>query len=531
MKKNTLFYIIIIIIFTVGIVPKQFQNDTFFNISIGKYIINNGIDMQEHFSWIDGLSYTYSHWAFDIVIYFLYKSFSFLGIYSFVIIFSIILNITLFMLLKKLYKYPIISLLVTLISSYIIQDCFTARSQIISFLCFIVEIFCIEQFIVTNKVKYPILLIALSIIVANFHAATWPLILVLFMPYIACGFLKFLSTKNIYKFCAKVLEKKLEKLNPNSLKAEKCKKDIDDYLRLANKKGELESSKLEIKENYNLKNLLILFLIISFTGLLTPIHKVPYTYIINSMFGKSNFGTNYSVDFIQEMQPIIPASNLGFLCFTMLIVIFVSSNLTKLKLEHLFLLIGLYIMTICSSRYVYLLVFLGSYPLCHLLSQYVNEEKMKFLENGIASKIFFIFFFILTSIFSSHQIIKNLSIDYVDKTFYPIGAVEYIKTNLDYKNIRIYNSYNNGSYLMLNDIPVFIDSRLDVYCSEFNNTNVFRDYVYATNGKENYKDVFSNYDFTHILLYKNEIISQYIKYDDDYNLLYEDDYFLLYEKV
>lgn len=531
MKKNTLLFIIIIAIFTIGIVPKTFQNDTFFNIAIGEYILNNGIDMQEHFSWIDNLSYTYSHWAFDIIIYLLYKYFSLTGIYAFVIIFSITINVTLFMCLKKLYKYPIISLLVTLISSYIIQTCFTARSQIISFLCFIIEIFCLEQFISTNKKRYPIVLILLSIIIANFHAATWPLILILFMPYMACGFLKVLSAKNIYKFCAKILEKKLKKLDPSSSEAEQCKKDIDDYLRLSNQKSILESSKLEIKESYNLKNLLILFLIISFTGLLTPIHNVPYTYIINSMLGKSNFEANSSIDFIKEMQPVIPVANLGFLCFTILIVIFLSSNLTKLKLEHLFLLIGLYLMALNSNRYVYLLVFLGSYPLCYLLSQYVNEEKIKFLENGIANIIILIFLFTFTCTFSGYKVIKNLSINYIDETFYPIGAVEYIKTNLDYKNMRIYNSYNYGSYLMLNDIPVFIDSRLDVYCSEFNDTNIFRDYIYTTNGKENYKDIFSSYDFTHILLYKDEITSKYIKYDNDYNLLYEDEYFLLYEKV
>ena len=74
--------------------------------------------------------------------------------------------------------------------------------------------------------------------------------------------------------------------------------------------------------------------------------------------------------------------------------------------------------------------------------------------------------------------IDNLSKDYLPEDLYPIGAVNYIKNNLDYKNIKIYNDYNEGSYLMFNNIPVFIDSRLDVYCSEFNNTDIFRDYTY-----------------------------------------------------
>ena len=58
-------------------------------------------------------------------------------------------------------------------------------------------------------------------------------------------------------------------------------------------------------------------------------------------------------------------------------------------------------------------------------------------------------------------IISN--IDYVNESLYPTKAVEYIKENIDYKNMRVYNSYNFGSYLMLHDIPVFIDSRADLY--------------------------------------------------------------------
>ena len=92
-KKLNFFLIILIALITIAIVPKHLQNDTFFNISIGKYILNNGIDMKEHFSWITGLSYTYSHWAFDIIVYLIFSKFSFDGLYVFLIIFSIFTNI------------------------------------------------------------------------------------------------------------------------------------------------------------------------------------------------------------------------------------------------------------------------------------------------------------------------------------------------------------------------------------------------------------------------------------------------------
>ena len=66
---------------------------------------------------------------------------------------------------------------------------------------------------------------------------------------------------------------------------------------------------------------------------------------------------------------------------------------------------------------------------------------------------------------------------------------KYIKNNLEYEKIRIFNSYNNGSYLMLNNIPVFIDSRLDVYCSEFNDPDIFYDFIQASTGNINYNEI------------------------------------------
>lgn len=231
-KKIIILFTILITLFTIGVVPKQFQNDTFFNISIGKYILENGIDMQEHFSWISGLTYTYSHWAFDILTYIIYAFTGFTGIYISVIVIAIIMNVTLFILLTKRTNNPLIALTLTLLSAYLAKGFFTARSQIISFVCFIIEIYCIEKFIETNKKKYAIILIILSIIIANFHAATWPLYLVLFLPYLASAFMNVISAENIYSFCKNRAEKKLKELPNDSPKYSKYLEDVNDYSKL-----------------------------------------------------------------------------------------------------------------------------------------------------------------------------------------------------------------------------------------------------------------------------------------------------------
>ena len=532
-KKIVIIFSILIGIFSIGIVGKTFQNDTFFNISIGKYILENGIDMKEHFSWIQGLTYTYSHWAFDIIMYLIYNNFGFTGIYISIILFSILINIVLFNLLTKRGKQPVIAFIITLISAYIIRSCYTARSQIVSFLCFIVEIYCIEKFIETNKKRYAVLLIVLSIIVANFHAATWPMYLVLFLPYFASAFFNFISPKNRYVLLKKRYQNKLKNVPKDSKKSRKYEIKVNYYADILEKIEPPKYEKMVRRESYNIKNLVILFVIICFTGLITPIHDTPYTYVIKSMFGESNFENNASVDFIMEMQPITPAYSTDLVVFLIILLAFLIFMPTKLKLEQGFLILGLLLMTIISARYVYLLVFLGSYVLMDLITQCIAKfipEDMQKLENILVSKKGIIILSILIILFVLPEFLEIIVEDYVDEELYPVGAVEYIKENLDYKNMRIYNSYNNGSYLMLNEIPVFIDSRLDVYCSEFNDTDVFYDFTQVSLGKVNYEDVFKKYDFTHILIYNTDIIYNYIKLDHNYKVLYEDENFTLYER-
>lgn len=535
-KKLLIIFSIAITIFSVGIVFKTFQNDTFFNIAIGKHILENGIDMKEHFCWVeDDLYYTHSHWIFDIIIYLLYNSFGFTGIYATTIIFTIFTSLVLFLFLCKRNRSPVVSFFVTLISMYVVKSCFTARSQIISFVCFIVEIFCLEQFIETNKKRYAFTLIVISIIVANFHAATWPLILVLFMPYVVAGFSNVFSSKNIYGICIKRLKRKIAKLPKDSEKIAIYEKDIKDYERIMSEsKNQYANYKVVRRENYNLRNLVILMIIISLTGLLTPTHGTPYTYIIKSMFGESNFENNRSIDYIIEMQPTVPMTNLAFIAFTVILLSFLTFLPTKLKTEHGFLMLGLYIMALSSGRYVYLLVLLGSFVINDLMTQATNlliKDDIEALEKFFSNTICGILTIVFISIFSVSMFLNAINSDYVDKKDYPVAAVEYIKENLDYRNIRIYNSYNNGSYLMLNDIPVFIDSRLDVYCSEFNDTDIFYDFIQISTGNQSYHEIFEKYNFTHILLKPTDKAQQYICKDSNYNIIFEDDNYILYEKV
>lgn len=76
-KTNNIIFdivaIICIIVMAIAVAPKTMQNDTYYNIKCGEYLVQNGIwgQNQDPFSWHD-LSYTWPHWLFDVLIYLLY---------------------------------------------------------------------------------------------------------------------------------------------------------------------------------------------------------------------------------------------------------------------------------------------------------------------------------------------------------------------------------------------------------------------------------------------------------------------------
>ncbi len=71
--KFNVLAIICIIAFAFAMSPKTLQNDTFYTISTGEHILENGIDGEDPFAWTD-LKYTYPHWLYDVGVYLVYQA-------------------------------------------------------------------------------------------------------------------------------------------------------------------------------------------------------------------------------------------------------------------------------------------------------------------------------------------------------------------------------------------------------------------------------------------------------------------------
>ena len=139
-NQNVIIHIIqilIIILFMVSLVPKQFQNDTFFVIALGEKYLNEGINTEEKLVWHEGLEYQNSRWLFDIIVAKIYNMYNFIGVYIFVIIVSILQAVCYYIIINKITKKKFLALIYTLLIFWILNIEFTARAQIISFLLFL----------------------------------------------------------------------------------------------------------------------------------------------------------------------------------------------------------------------------------------------------------------------------------------------------------------------------------------------------------------------------------------------------------
>ncbi len=86
---------------------------------------------------------------------------------------------------------------------------------------------------------------------------------------------------------------------------------------------------------------------------------------------------------------------------------------------------------------------------------------------------------------------------------------------------------------MYRGIPVFIDSRADVYDPQFNGLedDIFQDYIQTYTMKVYYEDKFDHYGITHVITYKKSQLALFIEKTSNYKELYKDDDFVIYERV
>ena len=534
--------IIAISIISIALTPVTLQNDTFYTIKIGEHISKYGIDMQDPFSWHENLGYTYPHWGYDLITYYIYSAFGITGIYVVTCILSAILGITIYTVNSKLVKNKVLSFLITIGAMYVIRGYIAARAQLVTFILFALTILFIEKFLETKKKRYAVALIIIPIIIANIHLAVFPFYFILYLPYIAEYIIAILGEVVIYRKLRiqkiKLKIKRLSKDNKNQEKVEKLKEELNklnekvDKIKIKRSKNLQNPYKIKLTQNDNVKWLILIMVICIFTGLLTPLGDTPYTYLIKTLQGNTTQNIN-------EHLPMTLANESEACCCLILFLAPLIFTKVKIRLSDLFMIGGLCFLMLSSRRQITMFVIVGSVILNRLITQLIviyNDEKyIENMEKRVASIIGVLIISILTLCLTYYFAKDKVNDKYIDESSYPVQACDYILKNIDLGKARFYNEYNYGSYMLFRGIPVFIDSRADLYAPEFSgkSDDIFMDFIETSGIAKFYEDIFKKYDITHVITYENSKMNMIIEKtkDPNYKQLYKDDYFVVYERL
>lgn len=546
--QSIIFHIVAVIcisIFCFAIAPKTLQNDTFYTLKIGEYIYNNGISdlTQDLYSWHE-LPYTYPHWLYDLSMFLIYNSFGQLGIYVSTMILTAILGISIYILSNKKSKNKVVSLAISIGAIYLMKSFIAARAQLVTFILFVWTVFCIESFLETKKKRYAILLLIIPLLIANLHCAVFPFYFVLYLPYIAEYFLLLIEERDldlklfsIFMKIRKKLSRKSEVKEKSEIKIEKIKNAVTER----KKKREVireNPYKIRVKKNHVVLLLITIMAIAALTGFLNPAGDGAYTYLYKTMQGNTTQSIN-------EHLPLTLTDNQEFaiaLVIFLLVLIFTD---TKIRLSDLFMLMGVTYLAFKSRRQVSMFALFAGPVLASLIGNFVNKydketfQKIeRFVTGWFGATVVICCFIIL----STNIIKPHLRDEYIEVGSYPVEASDWILKNLDVENIKLYNEYNYGSYLLFRGIPVFIDSRCDLYSPEFNGTynkeekeyegrDIFSDALNIAAVAVDYETKFEEYGVTHVILYANAKLAMILEDDPNYDLIYSDDNFVIFERL
>jgi len=190
-KKGLLFfsYAAVTIIAILCLFPKYSYNDpdTFWHIELGQYMIERGTVLHHaiHTFYGDRLPYVPHEIGFQIIIALFYKAFGWPGTYA-------LTAISLFLLVLGLYRMTCVSrkesgleqrhsvlfLLVLAVTACVYYYYFAMRPQMISAFLIVWFFVYLREFRMATRTGYSVLLVLLSLAVANVHTGVWLVVVV-----------------------------------------------------------------------------------------------------------------------------------------------------------------------------------------------------------------------------------------------------------------------------------------------------------------------------------------------------------------
>ena len=403
-KEEKLFWTFLVLSISIAcalLICYLIENDYFWHIKAGEYMVQNHILKHDVFSWSVSGKYWMSHeWLFEIILYGLKRIFH--GYHVYVYCLVCLLSIYLFLYLskaKEILKNIPYSLAFLFFLSLSLVTYIQARPHMLDFLFFLITVYALYDLYENKESKKIYLLPLISILWSNIHGGSSNL------PYLMC-FLFWLGGQFSFQF---------KKIESNRLDKKKSRKYI-------------------------------IVMLLCMLAVCVNIHGIKmFFYPYENMLDKTML---YN---ITEWQNTSLSVSYHYLYYEILLYFVFTMLLSEKKIRFLDLLVFGFMMYLGLKS----IRFWAFTPLActYFIFYYVKERKLDRGTIPILLTISILLFGVSIFHFATKE-----------KLSYQINLKKELITILkEEKPKALFNMYDYGGELVYHDIPVFIDGRADLY--------------------------------------------------------------------
>ena len=153
-KNNWYFVFLVIPFVTFCIINRTPDNDIWFLMANGRYVLGHGIPYVDTFTIHEGLNYVMQQWLSSVLFYGSFKLFGKFGLLGLMIIVYMLISIVYYNLSLTVSNDKKVALFVTVLIMELSYGFIVTRPQIFTYLILLLELLCIEKYIKNKDVKF-----------------------------------------------------------------------------------------------------------------------------------------------------------------------------------------------------------------------------------------------------------------------------------------------------------------------------------------------------------------------------------------
>lgn len=458
-------WLITAVIVTAGVLVcnSALDNDSWYVLTEGREIVENGLYYQDQLSMHEGLDVTVQNYGFAVIFYLLYSVLGPVGVY----IGMLILNLVLCYLIYKICmlisdKKVNLSLIITILTDLLLARHFiTTRAQLLSYILLMLLIYLLELYVKTGKTKSLWWIPVISLAQINLHGSMWPMLIIVTATYM-------------------------------------------------------------IGKGYKKKPLVMALVGLVLVGFLNPYGIKMMTYIFTS-FGVPE--ANIFITEMMPYRPL--GDGYSMVLYGVIVGVLIAYILGKrkrIRARWLILMFGFLALGINNCKGLSYLVLVMLFPLAAVYKDIPIEKwgsrKIRWIVASWAGVL------ALVSVVTVAVIrIPNVIDGPNENMIATMNKIDEDVGDKNKDEIKIYVNYDMGGFVEYRGYKAYIDPRMEVFIKSNNHKeDIFQEYYYFTNSYRNdlsEKEFLEKYDFDYLLVAEDERL--YDVETDGYTMLYEKD--------